>query len=882
MNKLILLGLFQCVSILLIGQSPFEGPETVIVNNNVYYYIDRSNGTWGINGGHATITTQDAGSAVLYIQSAGVFWITHTSDAGYVELFVTSYASIPVPPTPTVVSTQCGQTTLQRIGTPPANIEWYWQTASNGQSISLGNDYQKIVNSSGLTYYLQSKYTVNGSWGGTSAGLSVTVNQIPSPPATNTITTCGSSSGSVAVTLTTTVGAGGSSLKWYTSVTGGTALTTPNQNLSSSTTFYASSLSSVGCESASRTAVNVIIEYPPLPIIQLNSYLVCVGSNIIGSVDGSGTPYYSISSNNGVSWNEEVDATLGNPFSYQTNSVGVWAVKVKMLSAAGCWSEEATYSNIDVQAYPSLTSLLTPAPICSGDTFVYNPTSTISSYFSWNRASISGIQENPSSGTNGINEVLTNTTPSPINVSYTYTITSGAGCITTQNVVVAVKPIPKLSSVLNPAAICSGSMFDYLPTSGTAEPSFTWTRAAVNGINEESSNGVGQVHEVLTNTTSTNINVTYLFVTSATGGCASTNQNVVVVVKPIPVLNSTLTPPSLSTGTYLNYFPTSLTPNATFNWSREQITGIEESATSGTGNINEKLTNNTTGNINVAYSFVTTASNCSSDAQTVSVLVTYQNYDENYIISKTILKEGIYDENSIDALSADHRNQTTQYFDGLGRQIQTVVKEGSPNGYDIVQPITYDQYGRESIKYLPYVTNDKTGWRKSDAIISQNSFYANTPKVAVDTNPFSETIFESSPLNRVLKQGAPGLDWQPDSNHSYASTDHTIKFAYEFNTSNEVLLFDYDAATGLVSAGSSSNPGYYDVGQLYATKTKDEQGNEVIEYTDKQGRVICKNVQYGMDTNGKLYASTYYIYDNFNNLVVVLPPEAVKILTTQN
>ncbi|MFY0256118.1 DUF6443 domain-containing protein, partial [Chitinophaga sp. 30R24] len=48
--------------------------------------------------------------------------------------------------------------------------------------------------------------------------------------------------------------------------------------------------------------------------------------------------------------------------------------------------------------------------------------------------------------------------------------------------------------------------------------------------------------------------------------------------------------------------------------------------------------------------------------------------------------------------------QATQYFDGLGRLIQSVTKGASPGGNDLVAPVVYDAFGREQFKYLPYVS----------------------------------------------------------------------------------------------------------------------------------------------------------------------------------
>jgi len=91
------------------------------------------------------------------------------------------------------------------------------------------------------------------------------------------------------------------------------------------------------------------------------------------------------------------------------------------------------------------------------------------------------------------------------------------------------------------------------------------------------------------------------------------------------------------------------------------------------------------------------------------------------------------------------------------------------------------------------------------------------------------------------------------------------------------LFFTYDPSTGLVNADGNAGL-YYQPNELHKTKTIDENKNEVVEYVDKEGHTVCKKVQYGSDANGNLYACTYYIYDDFGNLMVVLPPEAVKNL----
>src|SRR4051812_20786242 len=55
--------------------------------------------------------------------------------------------------------------------------------------------------------------------------------------------------------------------------------------------------------------------------------------------------------------------------------------------------------------------------------------------------------------------------------------------------------------------------------------------------------------------------------------------------------------------------------------------------------------------------------------------------------------------------------QTTQYIDGLGRPLQTVIKQGSwktgaSEPKDLVAPVAYDAFGRVPRTYLPYASTE--------------------------------------------------------------------------------------------------------------------------------------------------------------------------------
>jgi hypothetical protein len=229
----------------------------------------------------------------------------------------------------------------------------------------------------------------------------------------------------------------------------------------------------------------------------------------------------------------------------------------------------------------------------------------------------------------------------------------------------------------------------------------------------------------------------------------------------------------------------------------------------------------------------------------------------NYLRTREILSPDYTDPNALNQSSDINTvKTTTQYFDGLGRPVQTVAQQNSPSGNDNVTLTTYDDFGREIIHYLPFSSSSSDGNFNTQPITDTNNFN----KILYPSENFlhGKTDYEPSPLNRPINNYAPGNSWVGSSR---GVGQH---------------FFTYDNSSGLVSMASGS--GYYGAGKLTIKKTTDEHQNELIEYVDKEGHTVCKKVQSGgTDPQGnKLYASTYYIYDDLGNLVVVLPPEAIR------
>src|SRR5262249_12380687 len=110
--------------------------------------------------------------------------------------------------------------------------------------------------------------------------------------------------------------------------------------------------------------------------------------------------------------------------------------------------------------------------------------------------------------------------------------------------------------------------------------------------------------------------------------------------------------------------------------------------------------------------------------------------------------------------------QTTSFEDGLGRPIQTVARQLTPGNtpQDVVTPVIYDAFGRETYKYLPYVSSSSEGGFKSDPFNEQSNFYRNIypseqPAYAGEQVYYGQTNFEPSPLNRVTSTMSAGNSW---------------------------------------------------------------------------------------------------------------------------
>lgn len=181
------------------------------------------------------------------------------------------------------------------------------------------------------------------------------------------------------------------------------------------------------------------------------------------------------------------------------------------------------------------------------------------------------------------------------------------------------------------------------------------------------------------------------------------------------------------------------------------------------------------------------------------------------------------------------------------------------------------------------------GSYKSDALKSQLQFYSDSGldvTVVKTTRPYSQTIFEPSPLNRITEQGFPGVVWQPSNVARTNDGGRTVLSSYRTNNSSvnyagdgyAVRLWNAVPVVGEEYKRSLSSSSYYENGQLYVKITKDEnwisgdgKAGVTEEYIDKNNQLILRRT-FNVKEGKTEVLSSYYVYDDFGDLSFVLPP----------
>ena len=182
---------------------------------------------------------------------------------------------------------------------------------------------------------------------------------------------------------------------------------------------------------------------------------------------------------------------------------------------------------------------------------------------------------------------------------------------------------------------------------------------------------------------------------------------------------------------------------------------------------------------------------------------------------------------------------TKQYLDGLGRPVEVVKEFYTPtapthpsNFWHQKNYVGYDILGRQNKAYLPF---------------ESGTLGLEAASTSASVHPFILTEYEASPLSRPIKQ--TNVDGT------------TVQTSYGTNTGDEVRNI----------LNLATYNGYrYEANTLSKYTMTDENGKQTCVFKDKLGRVILTRKFLGTQA-----VDTYNIYDNYGQLVAVLPPGSV-------
>ncbi len=771
-----------------------------------------------------------------------------------------------VPPLPTITN-NCSSTTLT-MGTPPSGVEWWWQSSPTGTDIPIGSDIRSITLYSGTVYYLRARKSSTGCWSAART-INYTINARPGTPAAPTVTrSCGNT------VLTRSNPPSGVTWFWQSNVLG-----TSTSNSGISVTKYSGTIhylrgrnNTTGCWGNARH-INYTVKAQPSPPSYPDITYNC-GSTILTK----GVPP------NDVSWLWQSTAT-GTEENYNTalptitfNSPGTYYLRAKN-NFTDCWSSatriDYVVNGVPGEAIGSDVNRCGPGPV----TLTATPGS-----------SANGIRWYTSGGAL-VGTDNSFTTPSHFETTtyYAESYNTNTGCGTSTSsrkaIRAVINTIPGIASGAD-VSRCGPGTVTLSATPGANGHTIRWYDATDTLL------ATGNNFTTPTiNTTTTYYAESYSC--SGTVCCTASRKAIRAVINPIftwyldadadgYAVSTTTSCTNPGTGYTQTVLPVGDCNDANTSINPDTI-WYADADTDGLGDPNNPSAPSCT----QPSGYVQNSNDqCPDISSPVNDCSPPSNpLDQNYIYTRT------YQEGKTTGAAFftedDSVIQQITYFDGLGRPIQQIGIDQSPQKNDIVTHIEYDAYGRVEKEFLPYATGQgDIGSYRIDALNKTLEYY-NVPTYENTPNPYSQQQLEASPLNRVLKQAAPGTDWAMDAGHE-------IKFGYATNVNadnvkqyNITLSFANNIYTPTLIERTDNN-GLYNEGQLYKNITKDEnhtggKNHTTEEFRDKQGRVILKRTYADADLNDdgdaldpgetEVPHDTYYVYNDYGNLNFVLPPK---------
>lgn len=198
--------------------------------------------------------------------------------------------SVPDSPVVTGPDSICSGNIATFIATAPGGVYNWYDTASGGTPIFIGDSLKTSILTTTKTYYVESvSPAACASYVRTP--VTVIVHQTPvSPVVIGPDTICAGK------TITLEAIAPGGIYKWYDTISSGTPLFTGDHfqtpNLDTNITYYVEVTTISNCSSVSRTPVNIVVHSNPISPVIAGSQEICSGNSVALVATAPGGTYY--------------------------------------------------------------------------------------------------------------------------------------------------------------------------------------------------------------------------------------------------------------------------------------------------------------------------------------------------------------------------------------------------------------------------------------------------------------------------------------------------------------------------------------------------------------------------------------------------------------
>ncbi len=209
--------------------------------------------------------------------------------------------------------------------------------------------------------------------------------------------------------------------------------------------------------------------------------------------------------------------------------------------------------------------------------------------------------------------------------------------------------------------------------------------------------------------------------------------------------------------------------------------------------------------------------------------------------------------NNVQNITQSNSISLLEYKDGLNRGCMTVLKNATVQGNDIVQVNSYNSTFEEKNAWLP---------------IPMGGIVTNSPQIAADQ---SICYFNDENAYTTVEQDLFTTSYcLPGKYHHSQSKVNKVELMSSSNLS--LVEFDVNDDGSLIITNDDYTLAYY---EKKCEHYVDEDGKERFVFKNEYDNVIMIRKV----VNTEIYADTYYVYDNFNRLRYILPPECVNRLT---